>query len=127
MKKHSTAIEDLPDNNAAQDRILQDLKSIKEDISETGSDTTTSDNNDVEKFKDFIGGKNSSFTNKILKYSIDTVIVFILYVVFSNKYLNRQFFDFQFLTPYYGTIIGNSIVGLMVAIMYFLIRFFKDT
>jgi len=127
MKKHSTAIEDLPDNNAAQDRILQDLKSIKEDISETGSDTTTSDNNDVEKFKDFIGGKNSSFTNKILKYSIDTVIVFILYVVFSNKYLNRQFFDFQFLMPYYGTIIGNSIVGLMVAIMYFLIRFFKDT
>jgi hypothetical protein len=123
MKKHSTAIEDLPDNNA-QDRILQDLKTIKEDMSDSISEDDSDRN--VEKFQDFIGGKSSSFVNKILKYSIDTAIVFILFVVFSNKYLNRQFFDLEILMPYSGTIIGNSIVGLVVAILYFLIRFFKD-
>jgi hypothetical protein len=118
---HSTLIDDLPDNG--HDKIINDLSRIQESLSDTSSDNGGDSGIDTS----FKFPSSSMFSNKIVNYLIDAIIVLVLFVLFSNSFVNKQIFNIEYIRPYYDTIIGNSMVGVVMSIIYFIILYFKDS
>jgi hypothetical protein len=113
----STRIEDLPDS-----KMLDNLKDIisvsdadeEKDLDISGQDSQEYDTN----FMD------SDLMKKIIKIGTDSLIVFILVFIISNSYVQNMIFQTEFLVPYSGTLIGNGLLALIVAIVYFIFRYF---
>jgi hypothetical protein len=107
MGRVSTLIEELPDNN-----ILRDLN----DLDSQASDDTVEISKPLK--------LTSSVKEKLISIGIDSSIVAVLYLVFTNTHVINFLFSPQILQNYNGGIIGNSIVAIIVAIVYFLIKYF---
>lgn len=118
---HSTAIDELPDN---KHKIISDLNKLKDSMSDSSSDISeidTKEDFDIMKYtKNFLPSANVKNT------LISTLIVFVLFMLFSNKLVNEYFFSLPYIQHYIDTFIGNGIVGFVVALIYFMIRYFME-
>jgi hypothetical protein len=118
MGPHSTPIEDLPDNEISS-KVIDELKDIASDSDdqESEGDDNPLDVSSNSIYKDII--------KKVMKNGLDSFIVFLLFMVFSNGTVNKLLFDLPFLVTYAdGGIIANVIIASIASVLFFVLKYF---
>lgn len=119
MPKSSTRIEDLPDNDTD---YTPPPSTSRQDDDDNSSVVSSIPDNDDNSF----AFMSTPFMGKIINCSIESSIVFLLVAIFSNKQVLHKIFEIPFLTQFYNSIIGNSIVGFIAFIIFFCAKYLID-
>jgi|SRR6476620_10390953 len=108
--KGATRIEDLEDSD--QDEIMNELDEMINEESET-------EQVDIKPVKK----SGSILTNKMKKFSLDALIVFVLMMAIGNKYSIHYLFKLPFLVKFENNSwVPITTISLLVCLIFFIIK-----
>lgn len=109
--KGATRIEDLDEYDANE--IMNELDEM------INEDNTETDELDIKPLKK----SGSIFSNKMKKFSVDALIVFILLMAIGNKYSIHYLFKLPFLVKFEGNSwVPITVISVLVCLLFFIIK-----